>query len=841
MKLEKAYEVLGVNQNSSEEEIKSAYKKLARKYHPDFYQNNPLADLAEEKLKEVNEAYDVLMKNKASNKQNRDEKYNYNDINKSKNIILYWQGYSWELKNGLTEYNIFRKSVEASLESHLIMYESRYKVYNSLDEFVARDKRFFISEIERVFSSLVDVCIENDYDMLSAKILTNEYFNKVAKEYLNYYDECLSFSNDIDINRRHEKEWKKTRDFYRGKTTLLDKAVRGVSNMCDEMEDSQKKAEIYSSPETLRLFKGAYKNAMFECMNVILELLNINFRPNEIMTDSILDNINKYSKEKRTEKLLQALTYNPYDIRVYSEMLSNFGDINNELSKIANYFGKNIEELKEDKIKQYIDEFKASINEDIDLAVETLKEKLYLLGKFPENYINLKEEIKKAREKELNAWIIKFKNSVLENEELAVENLKKKAEELELDLETYIDIEAVIKYEKDKKAEEYVANFKKAVKENRNISIAEQELKEKMSKLDLKVENYIDIENECKNIVKTEKIKKYFITSIILIILAFIGYNKYFKDKLLLNIEPIPRITNEKILNQDIEKEITSYENEKLGAISKDYIIKYSSFKKKDKEFGKEYVYFMFFGKDGYIYRISCSRKGELALEVYVGSRDYLEYVIPNLEKPTEILSYNIKDDKLVPLNFKNIDDSERKIIKNMKEILNIFKKFSKDDISSYDSEANKSTSKFEIEVLPRITNKKILDVDFFSTNRYEDATIFHNIRQPLQGNFIQYTILKKEKEEETAYFLSTEIGDYDYNLTCYRNGKIALTIYSYSSNSTILEIPNMEHPNEIYQNNEKLTSLSKEQKEVLKQSKEVIQSFKDFSKINRKEFDFGI
>lgn len=57
------YEVLGVRQGASEEEIKAAYKELVKKYHPDKYQNNPLADLAEEKLQEVNEAYDMLMKN----------------------------------------------------------------------------------------------------------------------------------------------------------------------------------------------------------------------------------------------------------------------------------------------------------------------------------------------------------------------------------------------------------------------------------------------------------------------------------------------------------------------------------------------------------------------------------------------------------------------------------------------------------------------------------------------------------------------------------------------------------------------------------------------------------
>ncbi len=55
------YKVLGVSPNSSDEQIKSAYRELARKYHPDSYANNPLADLANEKMQEINEAYDTVV------------------------------------------------------------------------------------------------------------------------------------------------------------------------------------------------------------------------------------------------------------------------------------------------------------------------------------------------------------------------------------------------------------------------------------------------------------------------------------------------------------------------------------------------------------------------------------------------------------------------------------------------------------------------------------------------------------------------------------------------------------------------------------------------------------
>ena len=59
------YSVLGVSDKASVDEVKKAYRELAKKYHPDNYINNPLADLAEEKMKEINEAYDSIIKERS--------------------------------------------------------------------------------------------------------------------------------------------------------------------------------------------------------------------------------------------------------------------------------------------------------------------------------------------------------------------------------------------------------------------------------------------------------------------------------------------------------------------------------------------------------------------------------------------------------------------------------------------------------------------------------------------------------------------------------------------------------------------------------------------------------
>ena len=54
------YKVLGVSPSATDEEIKEAYRNLAKKYHPDQYSDSPLKDLADEKMKEINEAYDTI-------------------------------------------------------------------------------------------------------------------------------------------------------------------------------------------------------------------------------------------------------------------------------------------------------------------------------------------------------------------------------------------------------------------------------------------------------------------------------------------------------------------------------------------------------------------------------------------------------------------------------------------------------------------------------------------------------------------------------------------------------------------------------------------------------------
>ena len=77
------YEILGVSANASDEEIKKAYRTLSRKYHPDANVNNPNKEQAEEKFKQIQQAYDHIMKEKQQGYSYGGNGYSYGNAGKS--------------------------------------------------------------------------------------------------------------------------------------------------------------------------------------------------------------------------------------------------------------------------------------------------------------------------------------------------------------------------------------------------------------------------------------------------------------------------------------------------------------------------------------------------------------------------------------------------------------------------------------------------------------------------------------------------------------------------------------------------------------------------------------
>lgn len=95
------YSVLGVAPSASDDEVKKAYRELARKYHPDNYHDNPLADLASEKMKEINEAYDTITKSREQGQSHQAGGSAYQSQGAYGYQRQGQQGYSYQGANGV--------------------------------------------------------------------------------------------------------------------------------------------------------------------------------------------------------------------------------------------------------------------------------------------------------------------------------------------------------------------------------------------------------------------------------------------------------------------------------------------------------------------------------------------------------------------------------------------------------------------------------------------------------------------------------------------------------------------------------------------------------------------
>lgn len=462
MTLEKAYQILGVNKNSTIDEIKKAYRELSKKYHPDLFQNNPLEDLATEKLKEINEAYDFI-KTKSEEKEN----YQRNKTSNEEKIFTCFE-YEYIIDKDLIIYNSIRKEAQKLIEPLLNKYENKYHSYGNLNNFISQDKSFAISIIDEVLDALINASIKNNYNILSKSVLKSKFLEQILGSYLNIFNNYKQFIIEIDNDRELKKEYKKYKDKINnynndiGKT-VVDMAVRGVSNLAGSINDTYKKNEVYTNPESIKSLKKAIHQGIMNCINIVLNILGLSSKIylNPALSDSIVENIAKYDFGKRIEKLLEALIYNPYNEKVYLEMIEYFGDEHNEVEKIAEYFGmKTVKIFKKNRILQYKKIFEKELNSDIEKAKENFLFGVSNLGRSTLEYHNyIEESIVKIYKQE-------FEREARLNLSNAIEIFKKNIERLKLDYNNYLDYQKEVeeKIEQEKAQKELEKQNKKYLK-----------------------------------------------------------------------------------------------------------------------------------------------------------------------------------------------------------------------------------------------------------------------------------------------------------------------------------------------------------------------------------------
>ena len=166
------YQILGVQSSATDEDIKTAYRELARKYHPDNYKDdNPLKDLASEKMQEINEAYDRIQKMRASG--SKSDSGNNNDY--------YYTGSTSGIYADIRRKINARNFKEAERELFTIFEDSRTAEWHYLESIVLMHR----NRVNDAMRELEIACTMDPSNVEYQK--AKEMFNNTAQGYGSTY------------------------------------------------------------------------------------------------------------------------------------------------------------------------------------------------------------------------------------------------------------------------------------------------------------------------------------------------------------------------------------------------------------------------------------------------------------------------------------------------------------------------------------------------------------------------------------------------------------------------------------------------------------------------------
>ena len=144
------YQILNIPPTATDEEVKRAYRDLARKYHPDNYHDNPLADLAQEKMKEINEAYEQIQKQR---KASSTASQSYGDYGSA-----YANGYSSSYSGGrLQQVRVAINRGDISLAERLLGAASEHDAEWNFLMGVVCSRRGWMDEAKRYLETAVQM------------------------------------------------------------------------------------------------------------------------------------------------------------------------------------------------------------------------------------------------------------------------------------------------------------------------------------------------------------------------------------------------------------------------------------------------------------------------------------------------------------------------------------------------------------------------------------------------------------------------------------------------------------------------------------------------------------
>ena len=159
------YQVLGVPSTATDDEVKKAYRDLARKYHPDNYHDNPLADLAQERMKEINEAYETIQsQRKAARNGGYGGAAGYGGYNQGYGQSYGGTGYSSAYGTGATRLQRIRMAIsqgDLNLAEELLNAQTDHDAEWNFLKGVICTRRGWLDEARRYYQTAVQMEPDN--------------------------------------------------------------------------------------------------------------------------------------------------------------------------------------------------------------------------------------------------------------------------------------------------------------------------------------------------------------------------------------------------------------------------------------------------------------------------------------------------------------------------------------------------------------------------------------------------------------------------------------------------------------------------------------------------------
>ena len=181
------YQVLGVSRDATEQEIKSAYRKLSKKYHPDANTNNPNKDLYTEKFKQVQNAYDRIMDEKKGRTSTQNSYYGNQGYSRG---YQEYQGYNQSYNQGYSQ-----AQSELYRVYEAIQRQDWYTAKAELDRCTQRTDQWFY------FSAIINYYLGNNVTAME-HIRQAINMNPLNYEYQVFYRQMQARSNNYHSQQR---------------------------------------------------------------------------------------------------------------------------------------------------------------------------------------------------------------------------------------------------------------------------------------------------------------------------------------------------------------------------------------------------------------------------------------------------------------------------------------------------------------------------------------------------------------------------------------------------------------------------------------------------------------